>query len=122
MLLTVREYPAPRWSVVRPAGLLPLSMHGLPASRAWVGVGPPLSASGPRFRAAPKGKLLPWSTNVPMKLPLPIALVLAVTLPGVLIFWPLVPAVFPEMIVLSIVTLSALMVLIPPPYAFALLA
>src|SRR5262249_1156704 len=44
----------PRWSLVsglptgsvQPAGS-PASMAGLPASRAWVGVGPPLSWSGP---------------------------------------------------------------------------
>ena len=37
----------PRWSVVTPATATPASMAGLPGSRAWVRVGPPLSASGP---------------------------------------------------------------------------
>src|SRR5215208_2743545 len=36
----------PRWSVVAPKES-PLSMAGLPASKAWVFVGPPLSARGP---------------------------------------------------------------------------
>ena len=37
----------PRWSVVTPGTATPASMAGLPGSRAWVKVGPPLSASGP---------------------------------------------------------------------------
>src|SRR5215831_412417 len=49
---TLRGNPGPRWSVVRLNGSpstvsSPASMAGLPASRAWVKVGPPLFCSGP---------------------------------------------------------------------------
>ena len=51
----------PRWSTVSklpsgsvsPAGLA-ASIAGLPASRRWVLVGPPLSASGPSFASWPR--------------------------------------------------------------------
>ena len=50
----IRAKPLPRWSVVRALpsaptarALLPAPSAGLPASRAIVFVGPPLSASGP---------------------------------------------------------------------------
>src|SRR5262245_56930248 len=39
----------PRWSVAGAPALLPASMAGLPASRAFVWVGPPLSPSEPSF-------------------------------------------------------------------------
>ena len=45
----LRGKPAPRWSVGGTLALSPASMAGLPASRAWVLVGPPLFASGPSF-------------------------------------------------------------------------
>src|SRR4051812_27675646 len=41
-----RKRGAPRWSVAGAPALLPRSMALLPASRAWVWVGPPLKASG----------------------------------------------------------------------------
>ena len=48
----MRANPGPRWSVVVPAGtsgLLPALIAWLPNSSAWVWVGPPLLASGPKF-------------------------------------------------------------------------
>jgi len=50
IVLTTRAKPVPRWSVVSAAAalLLPASIAGLPASRARVSVGPPLSCNGPR--------------------------------------------------------------------------
>ncbi len=42
----------PRWSVGRQERSLPASSAGLPGSRAWVKVPPPLSASGPMRREA----------------------------------------------------------------------
>ena len=45
----LRGKPKPRWSVGGTPALSPASMAGLPASRAWVLVGPPLLASGPSF-------------------------------------------------------------------------
>src|SRR5215471_3308174 len=48
----------PRWSTFGHASLSPASIAGLPASRAWVWVGPPLNArSSPSF-----GFTLLWST------------------------------------------------------------
>src|SRR5262245_49654658 len=41
-----RAKPGPRWSVARPAGLAPASAAGLLGGRAYVRVGPPLSAKG----------------------------------------------------------------------------
>src|SRR6478736_4059165 len=43
-----RGYGTPRWSYMRLNTLLPWSMSRLPDSTAWVRVGPPLKASGPR--------------------------------------------------------------------------
>ena len=43
----------PRWSVAGAMLSSPLSMAGLPASRAWVKVGPPLSSKGPRSGSCP---------------------------------------------------------------------
>ena len=57
---------SPRWSAVSPAGmraLLPASRAGLPGSRAWVCVGPPLLA-----RTASRG--LMGAAAVPIRLPL----------------------------------------------------
>src|SRR5439155_14516169 len=55
---TTRAKPAPRWSnsLVGKVGtgLGPVLMAGLPASRAWVSVGPPLFCSGPSNGLAPK--------------------------------------------------------------------
>ena len=69
----MRSNPVPRWSVVMPAGtseLLPASMAGLPATRAWVRVGPPLSlrvvlimlpTGTPVMSVPPKPELVPKS-------------------------------------------------------------
>src|SRR5581483_9942669 len=74
----------PRWSVLGQPALSPASMAGLPARRAWVGVGPPLSWSGPSFgsvllrspvwlkKAAHEAsplRLWPWETRKPLQLP-----------------------------------------------------
>src|SRR3954470_1526883 len=50
--------PAPRWSVVRLAGLDPALTAGLPVIRAWVAVGPPLNCSGASSGSVPAGRLL----------------------------------------------------------------
>src|SRR6185436_4516876 len=42
----------PRWSVGGASVLSPASIAGLPQSKAWVKVGPPLSWSGPILRVA----------------------------------------------------------------------
>ena len=73
----------PRWSVAGAPVLVPASMAGLPKISATVGVGPPLSASGPTFGSIklvlptrvelvnPPAlptlpiRLLPWSTKTP---------------------------------------------------------
>src|SRR5439155_26412550 len=55
---TTRANPAPRWSVVRPAGLEPALMSGLPDRTAMVCVGPPLLASGPSIGSVFAGRLL----------------------------------------------------------------
>src|SRR5262249_17017758 len=49
-----RGKPGPRGSEARLPRLLPLSRAGLPSSRAWVKVGPPLFWSGPSFGSLPK--------------------------------------------------------------------
>src|SRR5262249_20964681 len=56
----------PRWSVVRLAGLEPLSMSGLVACSAIVWVGPPLLArpAAAKSGSAPTGELLPASVIV----------------------------------------------------------
>src|SRR5205823_5268171 len=88
---TTRRFGAPRWSVVRAVkgagGVLePLSIAALPASSARVKVGPPLFASGPRFRAAPNGRLLPLPAAVGVNpFGLPTALKVRSTSPGVLV-------------------------------------
>ena len=51
----MRPNPTPRWSVVTPGGMaarLPALKAGLPGSRRWVFVGPPLSSRGPSFGSA----------------------------------------------------------------------
>src|SRR5438876_224769 len=74
----VRGKPKPRCSVVTPAGLLPASMHGLPANSACVLVGPPLSASGPSISGVPEGRLLPLAEVRRRPVALPTALLIRV--------------------------------------------
>src|SRR5262245_52013085 len=79
----VRSWPGPRWSQGKPAGLAPALMAALPVPRAWVKVGPPLFESGPRFRAAPNGRLLALEVDsTPGPGSTPMALKLAVIRPA----------------------------------------
>src|SRR5205085_266679 len=101
----VRAKPAPRWSVVRPAGLLPVLSAALPAPRAMVCVGPPLLASGCRFRAAPNGRLLALAgliTFGPGSLPmaLNVAVTMLVPLTATSLYDAPAAAVLPERMVL----------------------
>src|SRR5207248_253463 len=118
-----RRKPAPRWSVARPAGFAPVSLAALPEPRACVGVKPPLLVSGPRFRAARYGRLLPlWGDSTPGPGSSPMALKLAVTvpLPPLVRSSLAVPAtadVLPERMVLSSVTAPPARSLERPPPA-----
>ena len=73
----------PRWSNGGQLELLPASIAGLPANRAWVSVGPPLFASGPSLGSVllrspdpvkphvdPLSRLLPCDVIVPAQFPL----------------------------------------------------
>ena len=51
--------PTPRWSVFGAAASSPASMAGLPDSRAWVSVGPPLSCNGLEAGPSWAGRLGP---------------------------------------------------------------
>src|SRR5882724_3321486 len=73
-----RAKPGPRWSVVRPAGLLPRSITGLLASGAIVCVGPPLLTSGPSSGSVPAGRLLPPVIVAPVGLRMRLKLTVAV--------------------------------------------
>ena len=88
---------------MRPVGLKPVLMHGLPGNSACVSVGPPLSCSGPRLSGTPNGKL-PLELGLSVK-PSgePIAQLVAVTTLAGLAFVGLlisgdVPALLPETI------------------------
>ena len=68
---TVRANPVPRWSVITPDPvLLPLSSAGLPPSRAWVGVVPPLFANKPSCGLRGAAPVPNWSP-MPLKVTLP---------------------------------------------------
>ncbi len=61
---TTRGKPVPRWSVVRPSGLLPALIAGLPACSARVRVGPPLNASGPSCAFTPRRLAVPETVTI----------------------------------------------------------
>src|SRR5687768_2004793 len=100
----------PRWSVARQPVLVPALMAGLPSNRAWVKVGPPLSASGPSC-----GGVLIWSPGPP-----PQVLSLERLLPEEVTPTQL-PTVLPATIVFLIVIVPP-QLRRPPPLAAALLA
>ena len=60
----VRGKLLPRWSLLRPSGLLPALIAGLPGSSACVRDRPPLSVSGPSSGSAPITLPLPRMANV----------------------------------------------------------
>src|SRR5687768_8224704 len=80
----IRSNPAPRGSVVRPAGiraLLPASISG-PAPGTMVWVGPPLFWRGPRFRDASEDvTLFPLVPDRVLPAVLSMALKLTLTVP-----------------------------------------
>ena len=110
-----RRNPVPRWSVARARAFDPLSIAGLPLPRAWVKVGPPLSASGPSSGSTPV-RLLPPVSVAPLASP--IRLKLAVSLP--LTSGP-VAALLVAMMVLSAVAVVPASRFSPPPLAAAVL-
>src|SRR5439155_1015233 len=71
---TTRGNPGPRWSNGRFHGLAPRFRAALPGRSAWVLVRPPLSASGPRRRSVPNGRLLALAAPGMNPLGLPTAL------------------------------------------------
>src|SRR5581483_961994 len=124
----------PRWSAPGQPALSPASIAGLPGSGAWVGVGPPLSWSGPswgsvliRSPAALKphsfvlSRLCPWEVSVPAQFCTDGAVLFAtivfftVIAPSPALIPP-VPevAVFPVIVLLSSVT-APVPVTIPAP-------
>src|SRR5579864_764847 len=88
--------------------LLPASMAGLPASREYVNVGPPLLASGPKLGLTPtRSPFVPLTNNPP---PLPIRL-----LPeSVTVFPEPTSVVFPKMMEFPIVRLVFSIPKLPP--------
>src|SRR5215211_4949071 len=122
----MRLNPAPRWSVVSPAGiraLLPPSISG-PAPGTIVWVGPPLFWRGPRFRDASEDvtlfpldpdRVLPAVLSMALKLTLTVPVLemfgaVALVLPAITEFWTVITPAPPPARAM------------PPPVALAVLA